>query len=271
MTHDDELGRSDTIRAEPGSSSGAAAGAAARAACPYLRAAGGAWRATAPSREHRCTAVTPAAALAVQKQARLCLAPAHGSCATYAAALAAREERGIPSGAAGAAGAARWEVVRTTPVIDVGVGLGAAVSGLIFERRGWQAIPAIVLVLAVAAVGLSGFGRGPEAAEPSATALTGALATPTPTPTIAPTPAPTPVPQPSKPAPTGSPVATAGTTPVPAPTSTPEASARTTYTVKSGDTLYGIAQTFGSTVNAIKALNGLTSNTIHVGLVLRIP
>ncbi len=47
--------------------------------------------------------------------------------------------------------------------------------------------------------------------------------------------------------------------------------AGTTYTVQSGDTLYEIAIKFGTTVKAIKDLNGLTSNTIRTGQVLKIP
>lgn len=43
------------------------------------------------------------------------------------------------------------------------------------------------------------------------------------------------------------------------------------YTVIPGDTLFNIAGKFDTTVDAIKALNGLTSNTIHVGQVLKIP
>jgi LysM repeat protein len=41
--------------------------------------------------------------------------------------------------------------------------------------------------------------------------------------------------------------------------------------VKSGDTLYEIARSFGTTVAAIKQLNGLTSNVIRAGEVLLIP
>ena len=43
------------------------------------------------------------------------------------------------------------------------------------------------------------------------------------------------------------------------------------YTVRSGDTLWLLAQRFGTTVDAIKSLNGLSSNILNIGQVLRIP
>ena len=45
----------------------------------------------------------------------------------------------------------------------------------------------------------------------------------------------------------------------------------TTYTVKSGDSLYKIAQRYNTTVNAIKRLNGLSSDNLSVGQQLLIP
>src|SRR3990172_1492075 len=153
--------------------------------CPYLLSANGAWRSSSVSRDHRCAAIAPAAPLALDKQRRLCLVSAHVSCATYEAALAARRERGMPSDGTAPV---RWAGARTTPVIDVGVGLGAAVSGLMADRRAWQAIPAIVLAVALVAVALSGLGRD----EP----LTGAVASSPPTLVPAPTRPPTPTPVP---------------------------------------------------------------------------
>ncbi len=44
-----------------------------------------------------------------------------------------------------------------------------------------------------------------------------------------------------------------------------------TYTVKRGDTLYSIASKYNTTVNDLINLNGLTSNNLAVGQVLRIP
>jgi len=43
------------------------------------------------------------------------------------------------------------------------------------------------------------------------------------------------------------------------------------YTVKKNDTLYGIANMFGTTVDLIKKLNGLTSNVLYIGQKLLIP
>ena len=44
-----------------------------------------------------------------------------------------------------------------------------------------------------------------------------------------------------------------------------------TYTVKSGDTLYSIARAFNTTLNDIRILNNLTSNVLSVGQTLKIP
>lgn len=43
------------------------------------------------------------------------------------------------------------------------------------------------------------------------------------------------------------------------------------YTVQSGDTLWILSRRFGTTVDAIKSLNGLTSDMLSIGQVLRIP
>lgn len=43
------------------------------------------------------------------------------------------------------------------------------------------------------------------------------------------------------------------------------------YVVRSGDTLWLLAQRYGTTVAAIKSLNGLTSDVLNIGQVLKIP
>ena len=50
-----------------------------------------------------------------------------------------------------------------------------------------------------------------------------------------------------------------------------DTSSTETYKVKKGDTLYGIAQKYNTTVDELKSLNNLTSNTLSIGQELKIP
>ena len=43
------------------------------------------------------------------------------------------------------------------------------------------------------------------------------------------------------------------------------------YIVKQGDTLYAIANKYGTTVNKLKSFNNLTSNTLSIGQIIAIP
>lgn len=47
-----------------------------------------------------------------------------------------------------------------------------------------------------------------------------------------------------------------------------ESSGETTYTVKSGDSLYSIAKKYNTTVDKLKELNNLTSNLLNIGQIL---
>lgn len=52
--------------------------------------------------------------------------------------------------------------------------------------------------------------------------------------------------------------------------SIPEIDNQTTYAVQKGDTLYSISKRFNMSVDQLKTLNGLVSNTIYVGQVLKV-
>lgn len=63
-----------------------------------------------------------------------------------------------------------------------------------------------------------------------------------------------------------------GSTPPPPPPPPPTPPTGTfNYTVVAGDTLWELAERFGTSVSAIKTANGLTSDTIQIGQVLKIP
>lgn len=96
----------------------------------------------------------------------------------------------------------------------------------------------------------------------TATSATGATATPT-----------RPGSTPTRTTP-GSPVstATAGASPAPSTPGPSPSPAKKTYTVKSGDTLSGIAAANGTTVDAILALNpGLTPQALAIGALITLP
>ena len=239
--------------------------------CPYLGATSGAWRSAVPHREHRCGAVDPPAPLSTEKQRRLCLAAEHANCATFRAARASRAAMlapGVDPAAVAAADAARRPVARSSTLILEHPRLSAPRARWPVDRAMSQVALVGLMVVAFLAVAFARF-SGPEsaavAASPTPTAARSATPTTrtTPRPTITAAPAVVPSPSaavPASPAPSG---AVEAATATPGPTQT--------YVVKSGDTLYGIASVHGTTVQAIKNLNGLTDNSLKVGQKLKLP
>lgn len=262
MTDDGRAPQAPGAAAPLAGTSGEPAGPPTHDICPFLVAADGGWRSVAAIREHRCTAVSPPAPLAVEKQRRLCLTAEHAMCATYLAAGEARAtgHRTTPM---------RRPVARTTPVVldqgrwPVQLPAIAALPGI-----GQGALVALLalafLAVLIARLATSGGGSPgavvsvgsptPVAAATADAAAAGPTATPEVTPEATTAPSPTLVPTGSKATPT------------------PKAQTPTTYKVQKGDTLSGIAAKFGTTVKALAKLNKIDDpSKIHVGQVLKIP
>jgi len=223
--------------------------------CPYLVSAGGSWRMAVPSRDHRCVAVDPPAPQPTDKQRRHCLTADHVECSLFLAARSARASTlaaGADPALVDAADRRRRAVARTAPILLEQPSLVDQVVRLRLERAPGQVALIGLMILAFAIVALARLSGGsPVTASPSVEA-SGAAVVPSPSPR------PTPVATPSLDASAG-------------PSASTAPSFRTTYKVQRGDTLLAIAKKFSTTAAKIRALNGLTSSTIHVGQVLKIP
>jgi LysM repeat protein len=227
------------------------------AICPYLSSVGGSWRSAAPSRDHRCQALSPPSPQPTEKQRRHCLSADHDHCSIFRAARTARETT-LAAGAdprrVTAADEARRPLPRTAPVLLEPPRLIDQVMRLQIDRAPGQLALVVLMVVAFLVVALSRFsaGAGPAASPGPSFIAIGPSAEPS-------TPVATPV-APSSPSDSAAPSASAAPSP------------RTTYTVKKGDTLQGIATKFKTTVAAIRTINNLKANsTIHAGEVLKIP
>ncbi|MEA2631484.1 MAG: LysM domain [Chloroflexota bacterium] len=223
--------------------------------CPYLAAADGAWRSASVTREHRCGAITPPAPIAAEKQRRLCLTAEHPTCATFEAARAARQhapER-LPT--------LPRPLARTTPVVLDHGRIAIAVPALRTDRTTGQAVLIVLMALAFAAIVLARVTGGVPASATDASPSPRATAQASAGPSLSAS---------GSPSATGaSASATTGSGGSGAPSS-PVLS--TTYKVKAGDTLIGIAAKFGTTPKAISTLNGITNaSNLKVGQVLQIP
>lgn len=229
------------------------------ATCPYLTSSGGSWRVATPSRDHRCAAIDPPAPQSTDKQRIHCLSTEHVECPTFRAARSARTA--TLAGVADprlvdAADSRRRPLARTAPILLEPPRLVDRVIHLQFDRAPSQLALIGLMVVAFAIVALTRLSSGtdgngsPSAAPSSVVAIVAPSTSPTPT---------VPPPASSSSGPSASPSATAA------------ASFRTTYRVKKGDTLLGIANHFGTTPAKIKTLNGMTSSILKIGQVLKIP
>jgi LysM domain len=243
------------------------------AICPYLLAAGGAWRASTATRDHRCTAVAPPAVLAAEKQRRLCLVADHASCSTFLAAQAARDATG--GGIVGRG--PRRAIPRTSPlVLDQGR-LAVGLPGLPDRGVGQGGLVALMAVAfgAIAVTRMTGGGpdvvpaaAGEGSSRPTIPASAAPVATErpnSPTTSAGPSPQRTLVPSDVEPTPSAPSRASPGSTPAPA-------TKATTYKVKSGDSLSAIAAAHGTTWQVLAELNGIKDpKKLHVGQILALP
>jgi LysM repeat protein len=239
------------------------------AVCPYLLASDGRWRASTPTREHRCTVVSPPAILAPDKQRRLCLTAEHLACSTYLAALAPD-----PSGGGSAASRDHIRsgraVTRTAPLLLDHGRPTMSLPALRTERGAGQGGLVALMAVAFAAIvvaRLSGGGPNLTPGQVGVTASASPSASATPVVTPVPTPAATAAPSPTLVPTEAEPTTAPEISPVAPPSDSPQ-----TYQVRSGDTLGGIAREFGTTVKALMELNGIEdARRLRVGQVLQLP
>lgn len=265
----------DPIAAPRTSSSDPMTTLATATVCPYLLADDGTWRATTPTRSHRCMAVLPAAILSTDKQRRLCLTSEHAGCATFVAARTVRAEARAAGRAgrdqAGFARATARPLSRTAPLVrDHGrIALAAPTVGLRLDRTVGQAALVVLMVAAFAAIVLARFSAGGDPLATDRVRPSGSLnvtatagATAGPSATAGTTPAITLVP--SEVQPTTAPGGPAS--------GAPASASPTTYTVRSGDTLIGIAARFDTTWQVLAEINGIEDpGSLRAGQVLDLP
>jgi LysM repeat protein len=224
--------------------------------CPYLVSAGGSWRSAVPSRDHRCAAVAPATSQPTDKQRRHCVSADHVDCTTFRAARNARTTS-LAAGANAAlielADRRRRPLARTSPVVLEPAGLVDQAMRLQFDRAPGQVALVALMVVAFAVVAvarLSTGGGSTPSTGPSAVAVV-VSATP------------------SRPAVATSTASVEASASGAAPSGAP--SFRTTYTVKKGDTLNAIAKRYNTTAANVRAANGMKTNGLKIGQVLKIP
>lgn len=219
--------------------------------CPHLGLRGDpASCALFPRPDHAC-GVPGAPPPPLEWQAGYCLSQRHAEC-LYFRAHAAGQAAELPG---------RTRSFRSGRRLAVAGALAAACGllGVAFAQ-GYISIDVSTAEPSPAAT------AGMAAASPAARGGPSPAPAPTATPALSPAASPTVTPEPTL-APTATPQPTATPSPVPSPSPRPE-----THVVAEGETLSEIAVRYGTTVEAIMELNGLTDpNTIPAGMVLRLP
>ncbi len=204
--------------------------------------------------EHVCLALDPPGVLERTRQVQLCLSEAHLRCERLVA------MRGRPGPARGAVGVPPDLAFSSTRLIMEPEPAWRSLAGGGSGRRrrllvlGGLGIAAALTVAVGSVAGLFGEGTGsPAAGSATPSPSVGTSVVPSATPATSATPSPT-ASLPSTPAPTGS-----------------VAPSPRTYVVQAGDSLSLIAARFGTTVDALRTANRLTTTIINIGQVLIIP
>jgi len=205
--------------------------------------------------EHICLALDPPAALERPRQVQLCLTEAHVRCERLVA------MQGRPGPARGTAGVPPDLAFTSTRLVMEPEAAWRNLGGSSRERNrrllilGGLGAAAALGVGVASAGGMLGSGPGSTgSASPGPTSSVGASVGPS----LAPTP--------TEGAVSAPPASSSAPTPGESTVASPQ-----TYVVQSGDTLSVIAARFGTTVDAIRAANGLTTDIINIGQVLIIP
>ncbi len=213
---------------------------------------------------HRCHAEDPVVPIARATQVQLCLTAAHERCERFAAYLALRPGTTPGHSPAGDGFVSTRLVLAPEPPW----------RGVAGRARRSRSAAVVAGVAGAAVLGLAGV-----AVASSLAAAPDDPESPTPRPSVpSQAPSATPRPTPSAafsapPSPSVAPTATAAPTAPPTPTVPPPSPIpAVTYTVQSGDTLVEIAQSFGTSVEALLAANDIEDpEQLRIGQVLVIP